>query len=62
MRSMADFCSVLAQELTDMCAEIPKTVLFCQTLQQCGDFQLRIKQLLGKNIAIPPGAPSIIPF
>jgi len=31
-------------------------------LQQCGDFQFRIKQLLGQNITIPPGASSIIPF
>lgn len=62
MCSMADLCSVLAKELTDMRADTPKTVLFCQTLQQCGDFQLRIRRLLGRSITIPPGAPSIIPF
>ena len=62
MCSMADLCSVLAKELTDMRADTPKTVLFCQTLQQCGDYKLRIRRLLGRSITIPPGAPSIIPF
>jgi len=62
MPDMADMCSALAQELADMHAETPKTVLFCQTLQQCGNFHAKIKKLLGKNITMPPGAPSILPF
>ena len=62
MCSMDDVCSELAQELANKHNETPKTVLFCQTLQQCGDFHLRIRQLLGQNITVPPGAPSIIPF
>jgi len=64
MPDVADLCSTLAQELINMQADTPKTVLFCQTLQQCGDFHTRIKRLLGENITIPPGpsVPNIFPF
>lgn len=62
MPNMVDVCSALAEELVKMHAETPKTVLFCQTLQQCGNFYAKIKHLLGKNITVPPGAPSILPF
>ncbi|XP_065884449.1 uncharacterized protein [Dysidea avara] len=62
MPKMADLCSILAQELISMKADMPKTVLFCQSLPQCGDFHVRIKRLLKQNIAIPPTAPSLFPF
>ena len=38
MPNMVDVCSALVEELVKMHAETPKTVLFCQTLQQCGNF------------------------
>ena len=49
MPDVADLCSTLAQELIKVQADTPKTVLFCQTLQQCGDFHTRIKRLLGET-------------
>jgi len=55
MPSVADLCSILAQELINMQAEAPKTVFVSHTLQQCGDFHTRIKRLLGENITVPPG-------
>jgi len=36
--------------------QMPKTVIFCRTLQNCATFFATIKRLLGKNITDPPGA------
>jgi len=50
--SVVSMPSMAAQELINMRDNTP---LFCQTLQQCGDFHVKIKRLLGKNITVPPG-------
>ena len=62
MPAMEDLCSTLSKELIESRASTPKTVLFCQTLQQCGDFYAIIKKELGQNLTEPPGAPCMFPF
>lgn len=61
-QSMDSLCYMLADELTTMHVNTPKTVLFCQTLKRCGEFYYKLKKLLGQNITYPPGVPAILPF
>jgi len=35
---------------------MPKTVVLCQTLQNCSTFFSAVKKIMGKNITDPPGA------
>ena len=62
MPEMEDICSTLAKELIADRASMPKTVVFCQTLKQCGDFYAEMKSELGQYLTEPPGAPRVIPF
>lgn len=61
-QTMNGLCATLAEELIALRSNTPKTVVFCQTLKQCGDFYHKIKRLLGPQITDPPGVPAIVPF
>jgi len=62
MPTMAELCSTLALELKTHCFNTPKTVVFCQTLQQCGDFHAKMKKEQGRNLTEPPELPCINHF
>ena len=62
MPTMTELCSTLALELIEHRANTPKTVVFCQTLLQCSEFNAKMKRKLGINLTEPPGAPCVIPF
>ena len=51
---MKDLCQQLSDELLLKQAEVPKTVLFCHSLQHCANIFATIKRLLEKNITEPP--------
>lgn len=61
-QTMNGLCVTLAEELISLRASTPKTVVFCQTLKQCGDFYYKLKRLLGPQITEPPGVPAIVSF
>lgn len=50
------FCRQITDELILKRAQMPKTVVFCRTLQNCATFFATIKKMMGKNITDPPGA------
>jgi len=62
MPTMVELCFTLASELKAHHSNTPKTVVFCQTLKQCGEFHARIKKELGRYLTEPPDSPCIIPF
>ena len=52
-----DLCSLLSSELLEHRAKVPKTVLFCRTLQGCADIYVGLRKLLGDQITEPAGLP-----
>jgi len=51
-----DFSQKITDELMAKRIEMPKTVVFCRTLQNCANIFNVVKKRLGKNITEPPGA------
>lgn len=53
---MPTFCRQITDELILQPAHMPKTVVFCRSLQNCATFFATIKNMKGKYITDPPGA------
>ena len=58
--SMDDICSLLADEIVKQHSNMPKTVLFCRTLQQCVKIYTTLRRKLGPNITDPAGLPNLL--
>ena len=54
--SIAEFSKKITDELLSKRIDMPKTVVFCRTLQNCATFFSCVKKTMGKNITDPPGA------
>ena len=50
----------IASELVFHRTNMPKTVIFCQTLRECAEVFSLIKAKLGRNITEPPGLANIL--
>ena len=53
---IAEFSKKITDELMSKRISMPKTVVFCRTLQNCATFFSCVKKTMGKNITDPPGA------
>lgn len=53
--NIPELCCQLTSELISKCTQMPKTVLFCRSLQNCANFFATLKRMLGKNLTEPPG-------
>ena len=53
--SINELCHQLTDELMSKRQNVPKTVLFCRSLQSCADVFVVMKRMLGKYITEPPG-------
>ena len=54
-----EFSNTITEQLMSTRAMTSKTVIFCQTLQDCGEIFASLKTKLGENITEPPGLPNI---
>ena len=55
--SIQQFTQMISDDLMLKRANMPKTIVFCRSLQNCATFFGIIKKQLGKNITDPPDAP-----
>ena len=53
--SILELCNQFCDELILKRMDMPKTILFCRSLQHCATFFVTMKRLLGKNLTEPPG-------
>ena len=53
--SINELCHQLTNELMSKRQNVPKTVLFCRSLQSCADVFVVMKRMLGKYVTEPPG-------
>ena len=58
--SVGEISSVLDDELLRERSNMPKTVLFCRTLQHCADIYMALRRKLEQNITDPPGLPNLL--
>jgi len=58
--SVDEICSFLADELVKQRSKMPKTVLFCRTLQHCINIYGTLRRRLGSNITDPAGLPNLL--
>ena len=53
--SLTEFCNLMTSELMSKRPLTPKTVIFCQSLQNCANMFAMMKRVLGSNITEPAG-------